>query len=205
MVQRVRTAAAVLPGNFLKIQSQDLSSFLYASKRCSSTGSHGIFILVLEPCFFLLEHASSSLLRSGSLLLKRLSSSLLDGSLPSDSRALASTALLCWSVVEGALSKTRFASTVDDKIVPLKSGDEVCRLRPVKRNECCSIGLMVKSSIFPTWPMLSMSRASWLKETPHPSRPSRITAVKEQQCVECGRNVTLVSVGKISLDDRPRL
>lgn len=52
MVQRVRTAAGVLPGNLPKIQSQDLSSFLYASKRCSSTGSHGIFILVLEPCFF---------------------------------------------------------------------------------------------------------------------------------------------------------
>ena len=32
MVQRVRTAARVLPGNFLKIQSQDLSSFLYTQQ-----------------------------------------------------------------------------------------------------------------------------------------------------------------------------
>jgi hypothetical protein len=35
--------------------------------------------------------------------------------------------------------------------------------------------------------------------------PSRTTAVKEQQRVECGRNVTSVSVGRISLDDPPRL
>jgi hypothetical protein len=132
MVQRVRTAAGVLPGNFLKVQSQDLSSFLYASKRCSSTGSHGIFILVLEPCFFLLEYALSSLLRSGSLLHKLLSSSLLDGSLSSDGRAPALTALLYWSVVKGASSKTRLASTVGDKIVLLESRDEVCRLKPVK-------------------------------------------------------------------------
>ena len=46
MFQRVRTAGRVLPGNLRKIQLQDLPSFLYASKRCSSMGSHGIFILV---------------------------------------------------------------------------------------------------------------------------------------------------------------
>jgi hypothetical protein len=133
MFKRVRTAGWLLLGNCRKIHFHNLPSFLYASKRCSSTGSHGIFILMLEPCFFLLEHTSSSLLRSGSLSLKPLSSSLLDGSLSSDSRAPAPTALLCWSVVEGALSKTQFASTVGDKIVPLESGDEVCRLKPVKK------------------------------------------------------------------------
>jgi hypothetical protein len=47
--------------------------------------------------------------------------------------------------------------------------------------------------------------ADWLKETPRSSQPSRITAVKEQQCGECGRNVTSVSVGRTALDDRSRL
>jgi hypothetical protein len=50
-----------------------------------------------------------------------------------------------------------------------------------------------------------MSWASWLKETPRLLRPSWTIAVKEQQRVECGRNVTLVSVGRILLDDQPRL
>jgi hypothetical protein len=60
------TVAGVLPRNLLKIQSQDLPSVLYASKRCSSTASHGIFILVLKPYLSSPEHRSSSLLRLGS-------------------------------------------------------------------------------------------------------------------------------------------
>jgi hypothetical protein len=73
----------------------------------------------------------------------------------------------------------RPASAAVDKVVPPNEGrDEVCRLKPVKRNECCSIGLMVKSSIFPTWPMLAMSRTTW----PRSAQPSQITAVEEQQC-----------------------
>jgi hypothetical protein len=72
MVQRVRTAAGVLPGNFLKIQSQGLPSVLYTSKRCSSIGSLGGYLLLHErPCFSAsLEYPSSSLLRSGLLSLK---------------------------------------------------------------------------------------------------------------------------------------
>jgi hypothetical protein len=45
---------------------------------------------------------------------------------------------------------SRPAPAVVDTVVLLdESGDEVYRLKPVKRNECCSIGLMVKSTIFP--------------------------------------------------------
>jgi hypothetical protein len=130
--------------------------------------------------------------------------SLLDGWLPSNGRAPTSTALLWWSVVEGASSKPRLASTVGDKIMPLESRDKVCRLKPVKRNECCSISLILKLLIFPTWPILLISWASWLNETPPPSRPSQITTVKEQLYRECGRNVTSVSI-RILLDDRSRL
>ena len=175
MFHRVRTAAGVLVGNFWKIQLQDLSSFLYANKRCSSMAPHGVFFLVLERfCSSSLEQPSSSL--------KPLSSSLLAGSLPRCVTFLVSTVLPCWSMVEGASSRIGSASLAVDRIVPLdESRDEVCRLKPVKRNECCCNGLIVKSSIFPTWPILLMSWATWLKETPRPSRPSRITAVKEQQ------------------------
>ena len=49
MLKRWRTACSVLPRNLRKIHFQGLPSFLHAS---SSTGSHGIFILMLEPCFF---------------------------------------------------------------------------------------------------------------------------------------------------------
>jgi hypothetical protein len=47
MFQRVRTAGWVLPGNLPKIHTQDLSSFLYASKRCSSRFNHRLCLLVL--------------------------------------------------------------------------------------------------------------------------------------------------------------
>jgi hypothetical protein len=62
MFQRVRTAAEVLPRNFLKIHSQHLPSFLYTSKRCSSRSDHRLCLLVLKrPCSPSLEHPSSSL------------------------------------------------------------------------------------------------------------------------------------------------
>jgi hypothetical protein len=48
MFHCVRTTAGVLVGNFWKIQLQDLSSFLYASKRCSSRGFYGTFNLAPE-------------------------------------------------------------------------------------------------------------------------------------------------------------
>ena len=47
MFQCVRIAGRVLPGNLLKIHSQDLPSFLYASKRCSSSPDHRLCLLVL--------------------------------------------------------------------------------------------------------------------------------------------------------------
>ncbi|KAE8442134.1 hypothetical protein EG329_003785 [Mollisiaceae sp. DMI_Dod_QoI] len=50
-----------------------------------------------------------------------------------------------------------------------------------------------------------LSRTTWLKETPRSAQPSRITAVKEQQCGECGWNVTSVGVGRVALDNRSRL
>jgi hypothetical protein len=207
MFQRVRTAGRVLPGNLRKIHSQDLPSFLYASKRCSSRYGHRLCLLVLErPCSPSLEHPSSSLLDSESLSLKPLSSSLLECSLLRDARAPASTALPSWGRVRVASTWSRLAPAVVDKVVPPNVGrDDACRLKPVKRYECCSIGLMVKSTIFPTWPVLAMSPTTWLKETPCSAQPSRITAVKEQQCEECGRNVTSVSVGRAAADDRSRL
>jgi hypothetical protein len=92
---RWRNAGRVLlPLNLRKIHFQDLPSFLHASKRCSSIGSHGIFTPVLKPCFSSLKHRSSSPLGSGSLSLKSPSSSLLDGSLPCDARAWACVAYL---------------------------------------------------------------------------------------------------------------
>jgi hypothetical protein len=182
MVQRVHTAAGVLPGNFLKIHFQGLPSFFHASKRCSSRTPHGIFILVLErPSPPSLEHPSSSLLRSGSLSLKPPSSSPLDGSLPRDVRAPVSTALPSLGRVRVASTWSRSASVVVDRVVLLNEGrDDTCRLKPLKRYKCCLIGLIVKSSIVPTWPVFAMSRASWTRETPHPSQPSQIVAVKEE-------------------------
>jgi len=59
MFQRVHTAAEVLSENLRKIHVQDLSSFLYASKRCSSRSSHRLFFLVFErPCSALQESPS---------------------------------------------------------------------------------------------------------------------------------------------------
>jgi len=87
MFQRIRIAGRVLPGNLRKIHSQDLPSFLYATKRCSSRSDHRLCLHVLERlCSSSLEHPSSPLLRSGSLSLKSLSSLLLDGLLPSKFR-----------------------------------------------------------------------------------------------------------------------
>jgi hypothetical protein len=53
--------------------------------------------------------------------------------------------------------------------------------------------------------MLAMSWATWPKETPRRSQPSLITGEKEWQFEECRWNVTSVSVGRTSLDDRLRL
>jgi hypothetical protein len=162
MFQRVRVRTAVLPGNLPKIHTQDLPSFLDASKRCSSKSGHRLCLLVLEQfCSASLEHPSSSLLTSGSLSLKSFSSlSLLAGSLPCDARASACTALPFWGRVYVASTWLRPAPAVVDIFVPLdESRDGVCRLEPVKRNECCN-SLVVKSSIFPTWPILSISWAT---------------------------------------------
>ena len=106
---------------------------------------------------------SSSLLKSGSLSLKPLSS-WLEGSLLRCVTVLVSTALPCWSMVKGASSGIGSASAAVDRIVLLdESWDEVCWLKPVTTNECCCSGLIVKSSIFPKRPMLLMSWASWLQ------------------------------------------
>jgi len=87
MFQRVRIAALVLPGNLPKIHSQDLPSFLYASKRCSSRSDRRLRLFVLErPCSASLE-SPLSLLKSGSLLHESSLSLLLDGSTFSDTRA----------------------------------------------------------------------------------------------------------------------
>lgn len=48
MFQRVRTAAEVLAENLSNIHFQDLSSFSYNNKRCSSNSDHGLCFLVLE-------------------------------------------------------------------------------------------------------------------------------------------------------------
>jgi hypothetical protein len=174
MFQRVRIAGPVLPENLPKIQSQDLPSFLYAIKRCSSRSDHRLCLLVLEcPCSTSLKHPSSSLLDSGSLSLKPPSSSLLGGSLLHDARALVSTSLPFWGRVHVTSTWLQSAFAVDRVALPNESWDEVYWLKPVKRNEWCSISLIVKSSIFPTWPILSMSWASWPKETPRPLQPSR--------------------------------
>ena len=152
MFQRVRTAGRVLPGNLRKIQLQGLSSFLYASKRCSSMGSHGIFFLMLErPCSSSLEHPSSSPLGTWLLSLKPLSSSLLASSLPRHATVLVSTALSYWSQVGGTSSWIGPAFAAVARVVPLdESRDEVYWLKPVKRNECCCNGLIKKSLILPT-------------------------------------------------------
>jgi hypothetical protein len=116
MFQRVRIACSVRSGNFRKIHFQGLPSFLYVSKRCSSRPSHLMFFLMLGSSS--LEHLLSSLIGSGSLLLKPPSSSLLDGSLTRDTGALASTALPCWGRIRVASLWVGSASTVVDAIAP---------------------------------------------------------------------------------------
>ena len=137
MFQRVQIVGRVLPGNLPKIQSQDLPSFLYASKCCSSRSDHQLCLLVLEcPYLALFKHPSLSLLDSGLLLLKPPSSSLLDSSLLHDARALASMALPFWGQVHVASTWLRPAPTAVDRVAPPNEGwDEVCQLKPVKRNE----------------------------------------------------------------------
>jgi hypothetical protein len=61
MFQRVRIAGRVLPGSLLKIQHQDLPSFLYASKRCSTRSDHRL-------CF---AHARNNSARPRSNILHR--------------------------------------------------------------------------------------------------------------------------------------
>jgi len=154
MFQRVRIAGRVLLGNLPKIHSQDLPSFLYTSKRCSSRSDHRL-------CLVVLEHFCSSSLKQPSSLLKPLSSSLLADSLPCCVTVLASTALPCWSMVERVSSRIGLASAAVDTVVPLdERRDEACQLKPVTKNECCLIGLTVKSLIFLIWLVLSMSRAT---------------------------------------------
>lgn len=90
------------------------------------------------------------------------------------------------------------ASVADDAAI-LRGGerrDGTCRLKPVNKEFWCN-DLIVKSSICPTWPMLLMRRVSWVKETPCP--PTTVTDHSSKR--ECGRKVTSVSVGRLSLDD----
>jgi hypothetical protein len=64
MFQRVRIAGQVLPGYLPKIPSQDLPSFLYANKCCSSRSNHRLCLLVRErPCSSSLKPLSSSFAR----------------------------------------------------------------------------------------------------------------------------------------------
>jgi hypothetical protein len=108
-------------------------------------------VLVLErSCSSSLKHPSSSLLDSGSPSPKPLSLSLLEDSLLLVARAVASTALPSWGWVRVASTCLRPTSAAVDRVIPPNEGrDDVCRLKQVTRNECCSIGLIVKSSIFP--------------------------------------------------------
>lgn len=123
MFQRVRTAGRVLPGNLPKIHSQDLPSFLYASKRCSSRSDHRLCLLVVErPCSASLKHPSSSLLDSGSLSLKPPSSLLFENSLLRDARAPASTTLPSWGRVRVASTWLRPASAAVDRVAPPNEG-----------------------------------------------------------------------------------
>jgi hypothetical protein len=125
MLHRVHTAGRVLPGNLPKFHSQDLSSFLYANKRCSSNFDHRLCVLVLErSCSSSLKHPSSSLLDSGSPSPKPLSLSLLEDS---------STALSSWGWVRVASTCLRPTSAAVDShstergpgwCVPAEAGHE---------------------------------------------------------------------------------
>lgn len=119
MFQCVCTAGRVLPGNLPKIHSQDLPSFLYASKHCSSRSDHRLCLLVVQRiCSASLKHSSLSLLDSGSLSLKPSLSSLFENSLLRDARAPASTALPSWDQVRVALTWLWPASAAVDRVAP---------------------------------------------------------------------------------------
>jgi len=207
MFQRVRTAAGVLLWNLPKIQSQNLSVFLYASKRCSSMSDHRLCLLVLE-------YPSSSLLDSESLIAGLLLRCKSPGTNCSDPLGSGTRSI---DVVTACLRSNRQSRAIE------RRPGWVCQLKPVMRNECCATGLMVESTIFSTGPMLAMSRITELKETPrwatclHPWRmvqkeaidtrdwgPRRLSTADQAGRVWLGR--ALVRFGAMSaLADRPLL
>jgi hypothetical protein len=69
----------------------------------------------------------------------------------------------------------------------------------VKRNESGCSGLLVKSSSFPTYPILSISQASLLQGISRPSHLSLTAGVKRQEFSDCRWKVISGSVGKLSL------
>lgn len=137
MFLRVRTAGRALPGNLPNMHFQGCPSFLYARRRCPSRSDHRLYLPVCERlCLSSLEYPSSPLLGSGSLSHKPPSSSLLDGLLPCDARALASTstALPCWGQIRVASLWIGLASAAVDTVLPLdESRDRAYRLKPVPR------------------------------------------------------------------------
>ena len=162
-----------------KIHFQDWPSFFHARKRSSSKRSHLSFILVLErPGLSSLENPSplffeclSLSLSIGPLLLSRL-----DGLLLRGATALDLTSLPDWGAIHMA-SILGLAFAVTDAVIPVDKSPSECRLKPDKRNKFCCTILIVKSSIYPIWPMSLISWVNWLKEKPFP--PSRITTTKE--------------------------
>jgi hypothetical protein len=122
--------------------SSRFTSFLYANKRCSSSGNHALYFLMLKfPCSSSVDDPSLSLLlRSGSLLLKISLSSLHNNSPFHRVIALASTALPCWSWIPVVSLCMQLAS----KAVP------IVLLKPTNKSKFCVSSLIVKSSIFPT-------------------------------------------------------
>jgi hypothetical protein len=98
----------------------------------------------------LLKHLSLLLLDLESLSLKPPSSSLLNGLLLHNARALASMALLFWGQVCITLMWLQLTTAVDRVTLLNKGWDKVYQLKPVERKEWYSIDLIVKLSIFPT-------------------------------------------------------
>ena len=120
MFQRVRIAGRVLLGSLLKIHSSDSPYFLYANKCCSSSFDRQFCLLVLKrSCSSSLKHPLSSLLDSGSLSFKVLSSLLLYDSLLRNARALESTALISRGRVRVASKCSRPASATVDRVALL--------------------------------------------------------------------------------------
>jgi hypothetical protein len=100
----MRTTGGVLPGNLLKIHSQDLSFFLYTSKYCFSRSNYRLCLFVLErPCLFLLKHPVLSLLDLGLLSLKLLLLSLINNLFFRGARALVVIVVLFWGRVHVVL------------------------------------------------------------------------------------------------------